>query len=477
MTVREMVRVVRRRWWALVGCVVLGLVIAGIAGALAPPQYTSSARVLVATPDVDQGSLVPPGGIGASQRAVNYANLVTGTAIPQKVIQDLGLTEPVEQLLKQVEVDVIAGTTIIEITATDSNPSRAQHIAQAFADELSAAVPKIESEAGAAQTPASVTVTDPAPFPDQPAPRGLASTLALGFVAGLVVGAALLWLLEYLDNSVRRRRDLERLTGAPVLGTVGATKGAGPHLAGPRDDRAEAYRVVRTALQFADVPNQVPVFAVAGVHAGDGASTTAANLALAMARAGQRVLVVDADLHRPRLAQLFGLPAGQPGLAEVLTGAAAVDRAIQRWSGSTLDVLGSGSVPEDPTEQVQSRAMDELLTALRSRYDVIVLDTPPAVELSDAALLGAAADGVILVARYGRTTDEDVTAAVERLSVVHARLVGSVLTSVPRPNRVPDASYRSQPPALPTRAPAEPTTDGGRTAGATEPRSGSPVDR
>jgi receptor protein-tyrosine kinase len=474
-----MLRVIRRRWWALAGCVLLGLVISGIAGVLAQPQYISTSRILVATPDIDQGSLVPPGGISTSQRAVNYANLVTGTAIPQRVIHDLGLTEPVEQLLMQVKVDVIGGTTIIEITATDPDASRAQHIAQAFADELVAAVPNVEAAAGVSQSPVKVTVTDPAPFPDQPEPRGLGSTLALGFVAGLVVGAALLWLLEYLDTSVRRRRDLEGLTGAPVLGTVGASKGAGSGpLVGPHDDRAEAYRALRTALQFADVPNQAPVFAVVGVRAGVGASTTAANLAVAMSRAGQRVLLVDADLHQPCLAALLGLPAGHPGLTEMLTGSAGADAAVQRWPGAPLDVLTSGAIPDDPTEKVQSRAMDELLEALRSRYDVIVLDTPPALELSDAALLGAAADGVILVARYGGTTDEDVAAAVERLSVVHARLLGSVLTSVPPPNGVPDASYRSQPQGPAARPSAGQTPDGGLTAGPAESRpAGSPVDR
>ncbi len=430
MTVRDIALLVRRLWWVLVGCVLLGLIAAGSIVALSTPQYLATARLLVATPNIDQGALVPPGGISTTQRAVNYANMVTGTTIPQQVIDELHLTDTVQQLLQHTTAIVLPNTTIVEIGFSNPDPHRAQQVAQALAVDLVQTAPKVETTAGSND---AITLTDPADLPLQPESGGAAAKLALGGLAGLVVGAAILWFREFLDTSIRRPEDLAAVAGAPVLGVVGRS-GTGRRTipVPPSAPAAESFRTIRTALQFVETEASAPVFAVTGMTAGVGTSMIATNLAAAQARADHRVLLIDADLRRPAIAGLLGLDAKHPGLCEVLTGSTTVSQAVQRHPTAGLDVLTSGALPEDPTERLQSKAMDELLAKARGQYDVVVLDCPPVLAVNDAALLGAISDGVVLVVRWGGSRDATVTAARNRLGAVRARLLGSVVTDAPK---------------------------------------------
>jgi receptor protein-tyrosine kinase len=445
--IRDILSVVRRRWWVLVLCVVIGGIAGGAAAMLAKPAYTSNARILVATPHIDQGAQVPPGGITTQQRTVNYAALVTGSTITQKVIDELHLTEPMSVLLLHTHVSVISGTTIIQISVDDPEAAQAQRIAHAFATALVAAVPTVDRASGEANSVATVTLTDDANLPPLPATTSRSSNIALGIVAGLVVGALLIWLMEYLDRRLRDPRKLAELSGGPVLGVVyGDPAQTGDRLItsvpanGPY---AESYRTLRTALQFVDIDGTAPIFTMVGARAGTGTTTAAANIAASMAQAGQRTLLVDADLHRSHLAELLGLPAGAPGLSEVLAGTAEAPQVTQRWAAGEVDVIAAGSPPRLPTEQVQSSAMDELLAKVRDSYDVVIVDSPPLGDVTDGALLAAATDGAILVARYGFTTDDDVAVVVSRLSMVRSGPLGSVMVDTPRSVRLARAGRGS----------------------------------
>jgi capsular exopolysaccharide synthesis family protein len=257
----------------------------------------------------------------------------------------------------------------------------------------------------------------------------VSSSLALGVLAGAVVGAALIWLLEFLDTRIRRPERLRDIANAPVLGTITADPQDSPEalVAAGRTTAADGYRTLRTALQFVEVDATAPVFVITGAQIDPGTAAVAVNTAAAMAEAGQRVLLIDADLHTPSLSDLLGRPAGQPGLTEVLAGSAAVGDATQRWTDGNLDLIVAGTPTTSPTEQIQSKAMDALLSKLRGQYDVVILAAPPLDAVTDAALLAAAADGAVLVARDGKTTADQVKRAVQRLDMVRARMLGSVL--------------------------------------------------
>lgn len=429
MIVRDILSAVRRRWWVLLGCVVIGLAAAGASAALSSNTYSSVSRLLVATPNIDTGAYLPPGNLTPQEAAANFATLATGTKIPQKVIDQLHLTYTIPELQLKTHVSVI-GTSVIQITVDDPAAATAQQIAQAYANDLVDDAPAVVAQSGQSSSKVSITITDPANLPAVPVPTsGPTATIGLGLLAGLVVGAALIWLLELLDNRIRRPEKLRDAADTSVLGTIAdrSTAGSPTLVTDPHSAAAEGYRVVRTALQFVDVTSATPVFVVSGATAGVGTPAVSANLAATFAQAGHRTLLIEADLHQPAVSALLGLPAGHPGLAEVLAGAASASDAVQRWDAGGTDVIAAGTASATPTELVQSAAMDSLLATLRDQYQVIVVDAPALATATDGALLATAGDGAVIVARYNSTTTEQVKRAVQRLGMVRAHVLGAVL--------------------------------------------------
>ena len=204
----------------------------------------------------------------------------------------------------------------------------------------------------------------------------------------------------------------------------------------------EAFNRLRINLQHVDQDHAPRSLVVTSAEAGEGRTTIACGLAVAMAQAGSKVLLLDADLRRPRIAEYLGLEAG-PGLAAVLRREAELDQAVVRWKACQLDVLPSGNSPSNPGELLASPAMRDLMTELRRHYDAIVIDTPPSLPVADAAILASDADGVLLVVRCGHTDRDLVAAAVKNQRQVNAHVTGTVLNFVPS-TATGRAGYKSQ---------------------------------
>jgi len=190
--------------------------------------------------------------------------------------------------------------------------------------------------------------------------------------------------------------------------------------------RAEAMRQLRTNLQFVNVDRPLRSLVVSSALSGEGKSTTVCNLGIAFAEAGKRVIIVDADLRRPSVAEYFGLE-GAVGLTDVLAGRANVRDVVQPWGSSGLWILPSGYVPPNPSELLGSGNMADLLTALGSGFDIILIDTPPLLPVTDAAVMSTIADGCLLVSRHAKTTTSQAGLAAEALAAVSAKLHGCVL--------------------------------------------------
>jgi capsular exopolysaccharide synthesis family protein len=193
----------------------------------------------------------------------------------------------------------------------------------------------------------------------------------------------------------------------------------------------EAFRVLRTNLQFVNVDSPSKVFVVTSSLPEEGKTTTSCNLAVALAQAGQRVLLLEGDLRRPKISEHLNVEEAV-GLTTVLVGRIGLADAVQPSGVPGLDVLPSGATPPNPSELLQSNAMHDVMDRLRKDYDVIVVDAPPLLPVTDAALLTAQSDGALLVIRHGKTTKDQVQHAAERLEAVDGRLVGAVLNMVPR---------------------------------------------
>jgi capsular exopolysaccharide synthesis family protein len=351
---------------------------------------------------------------------------------------------------------------LIDVGVTDPNARQATAIVNGVSAAFVRLVDELERPVTAgAVPPVTVRVVRPASVPQQPSSPQLPVMLALGLLGGLVLGAGAALARHLLDTTVKSAEQLGELAKAPNLTTVGydgAVRKRPLTVHEPSDaPRAEAFRRLRTNLRFVDVDNHHKVVVVTSPLPADGKTTTTLNLAIALASSGQKVLVVEADLRRPGAAKLLGL-ASTVGLTSVLSYGVGLEQAIQPWTGG-VDLLASGPLPPNPAELLSSRHMAALLAEVRPWYDTVLIDTPPLLPVTDAAAVAPAADGVLLVTRFRRTTRDQVAAAVAAISAVSVPLLGTVFNMVPRRGARAYARYHAYYASRPSGDPAPtPTT-------------------
>lgn len=327
-------------------------------------------------------------------------------------------------------------TVLIDISATDGDPQRAADIANAVATSFQDAVqntleqPAVED----AVSPVRITVTEPAEVPTTPTSPNVRLLIVLGGIIGLALGVAAAMLRTVLDNRIHTLHDIEALTERPVLGGIAYDPEASKRPlivhADPRSPRAESFRSLRTNLQFLNLDAGPRIFVVSSAGPGEGKSTTTANLAIALAETGARVALVDGDLRLPRVADYMGIEGGA-GLTDVLIGRMDVADALQKWGTSDLYILPSGQVPPNPSEMLGSAAMDQVLTSLGEYFDYVLIDAPPLLLVTDAAVVGSKTRGVILAAASGKTKKQELSGAVRALETAGVALLGIVVTMLP----------------------------------------------
>lgn len=298
-----------------------------------------------------------------------------------------------------------------------------------------------------------VEIVNLAPLPTGPVDSGRGWKIGLGLVLGLMLGVGGAFAREAANTSIRRRGEIRKVLHLPDLATipqVGGHSRLGGRIRLPQRKRpaarllpggddlplvtaaevassgAEAYRTLRTNLLFSRVGERFRSVVVTSAGAGEGKSTIAANLAVAFAKQGKRVLLVDCDLRRPRLHEFFQMDR-EPGLTHLLSGTEPVAEVVRRTPVEGLFVVTCGTPPENPAEMLGSGAMRGLLEHAESRFDLVVLDTPPVLAASDSSVLGTLVDGVVLVVRAGHTAREAARDALRQLSAVGANVVGAVL--------------------------------------------------
>jgi capsular exopolysaccharide synthesis family protein len=274
----------------------------------------------------------------------------------------------------------------------------------------------------------NISVVDRAEAPTRPFKPSLPRNVALGLLAGLLLGIAAAFLREHFDDSVRHPEQLENMFGLSVLGTVPMLKGQPPIQASEdlRSAFAESYRSIRTALQFSTDAGVPRLLLITSATPGEGKTTTALLLARNFAQLGERVLLVDADLRNPSVHKLMNL-AAEEGLSNYLSGASSLDAVIQS-ADEHLSVIRSGPLPPNPAELLASPRMRSLLQAASERFDQVIIDGPPVMGLADAAILAHLADGTLLMVAAGRTRRGVLRGALKRLFAARAKVLGGVLT-------------------------------------------------
>lgn len=436
MELRDYLRILHRNW-----ILILALTILGGAGAygyslLQTPTYEANTQLYVSVRSDSSGvSELAQGTTFARQAVVSFVDVVDSALVLDRVIDDLNLDTTAQQLARSIEASSPTNSVLISIRVSDANAERAANIANSVGTNFAnVVVNQLEKPDGAAASLVKVETIEPALVPVTPAAPHTPLNVILGVIIGLALGLGIAILRSVLDTRIHSLHDIEAATEAPVLGGIALDPDAKKRPlivhADPRNPRAESFRSLRTNLQFIDVDDSSRSFVVSSAGPGEGKSTTTANLAIALAETGARVALVDGDLRLPRVADYMGIEGGV-GLTDVLIGRAELVDVLQQWGTGRLFVLPSGRTPPNPSELLGSQAMQRTLAELEGAFDYVLVDAPPLLLVTDAAVVSRFTSGVLMVAASGATKKPQLTAAVEKLNAIGSRLFGVIVTMLP----------------------------------------------
>jgi capsular exopolysaccharide synthesis family protein len=481
-TLRSYAQLVRKRKWWVIGFALVGLAVSLAISFTESKEYTASAQVLVQSSS--QASA-----LGSTQQPVTTTDvqtmlqLVTSAPVTKVVQEKLGHAP-------SVAAAEVAQTNVISITAVAATPAEAATVANAYAKafvnyqqtvainnltqaeaqlrgqikSITKQIKQLRATSGTAseqsalvnqeavlneqltqmqvnssgETSGLVLVTPAQPPAGPSSPKPTEDGL-LGLVAGLILGLAAAFIRESVDDAVATKETAEEFGGATVLAAVPMVsswkkrdKPLVVSLARPMSPAAEAYRSLRTSLQFARQERDLHTILVTSPAAAEGKTSTLSNLGAMFAQAGQRVVLVSCDLRKPRLGQFFGIDE-KAGLTTAILGEQPVEELVQAVPGDdNLWLLGAGELPPNPAELLNGRRIQEVFAALRELFDLVLIDSPPVLPVTDSVLLAKDADATLLIVAAGQTSRGDLQRAAEKLAQVNARVVGMVLNETTR---------------------------------------------
>jgi succinoglycan biosynthesis transport protein ExoP len=432
---RDYLQILRRRWLSalIVGLVVL-LAVTVVTLSMTN-KYTATTRLFFAVQGTESVSDLAQGSTFAEKQMTSYAQVATSPLVLDSVIHKLSLETNSTELARTVSATVPTDTVIIEIAATSPDPALAASIANAIGVELARVAGTLAPPQSSGSRAVKATTLARAEVPEDPSSPKILRNLIIGLVLGLVLGASVALLRHVLDTKVRSEAEVRALTDSTVLGVVSYADEMPKHPVILRDDpssaSSEAVRRLRTNLQFIDVASRPRSIVVTSSIPGEGKSTIVLNLAVSLADTGARVLLVDADLRRPSIAEYAGIE-GAVGLTTVLIGRANVADVIQPWGDGPLDVLPAGPIPPNPSELLGSVAMVTLLEQLTAAYDMVLLDSPPILPVTDAAVLSNLAGGALVIVGTDRIHRAQLLDTLESLNTAGAHIFGVVINKVSR---------------------------------------------
>jgi polysaccharide biosynthesis transport protein len=476
---RDYLGILGRRKQLIAVVTLLIAVPAVVLALLKTPEYAGQAELLL-QPRTSETLFDPNSGVRAdpARQVQNEIRILSSAPVREAVRQQLGSAP-------KVSATAIGSTDLIRVTARSTDPQRAATLANTYAtsyidyrrkqavDDVLAASQQVQAKIAEIQRQIDSTsagaqrdelvesqsvfrqkldqlqvdgalkqggaqLVTPAAVPTSPVEPRPMRTGVIALLVGLVLGVGLAFLREFLDDSVKTKDDFERVAqGVPVLGlipVVSSWRGKEtPYLVSiddPTSPAAEAYRTLRTSVQFIGLDQPMRTLQVTSPNPQEGKTTTLANLAVALARSGSTVAIVCCDLRRPRVHEFFGLQ-NEVGFTSVLLGKVGLAGAMQEVPDQArLSLLASGPLPPNPSELLSSKRTVEVLGSLQAEYDIVLIDAPPVLPVTDALVLSGRVDATLLVAVAGATTRKEAARAVELLRQVDAPLVGAVLNGV-----------------------------------------------
>lgn len=446
---RDLLAMLLRRWWLIVLCALLaGGTAYGYTRYFMTPVYVASNMLFLGKED----TRIPMDLITVevnNQLIVDYRELLRTKMVSREVIAQLDLDVPESIIRRGVGVNVISNSRMFSISFTSPDPQFATEVVNKLAEVLVVKAKEIIQVN-------NVVVIDRAEVPTSPVGPDARRNTMLAALVGLMAAVGIIFLLEFLDRTFKKPEDMERRLGVAVLGEVPEFEGeprvskrkrqqqlkkvvqpevrtlsrnliAHSH---PKSAAAEAYRSLRTNLHYISVDKPLRSMVITSPSISDGKSTTAANIAISLAQSGLRVLLVDGDLRKPKLHRYFALK-NASGLTSLLADDASLEAVVQTVPEiPNLEVITSGPIPPNPVEILISDRLRQVLEQLAATYDFMVIDSPPAAQVTDSAILSKLTDGALLVVSAGETGIEATIRAMKALNTVQANVLGTLLVKV-----------------------------------------------
>ena len=438
MELKDLYRLVIYNLGLVLSCVAVLCSVSAVVTIIQTPQYESKMQLFVSTPAsaLDITSLVQ-GSSFTQQRVISYAQIIDGEDTLLPVIEALDLPYSPQELAKKITASAPLQTVLINVSVRDSSPYRASQIANALGRQFSITVQQLEAQIN--ESTIAVSVVKPAvPILIPVSPKKTLNFL-FAIVAGFGIGVLLSIVRAFFDNTVKNEEHLDStVLLAAVNFDVEADKKPLTSDLSRYSARAESFRTLRTNIQSLGKAQKLQVFSFTSCLPEEGKTTSSMNLAISLAQAGFKTLLVEADLRRPSVGKYIGKDrAGTIGFSEIMQSTSSLQvsslakKAIFEWGDFNLSFIMAGAIPSNPAELLNSTKLEELIQILRRKFDIVIIDTPPILPVTDAAIIASKVDGVVLIVRGGKTRVNQFRGACETLRLVNANIVGTVINMIP----------------------------------------------
>lgn len=436
----------RRRWYVVLLAVTVGAVGAFALSYLVPPSYSSTTTLFFSLRSGGSASDINQGSTYTQNQMLSFAQLATSSLVLDEVMKDLGPEMTKDYLRQSMSVSTPRDTVILDIKVATTSRDLSAKIANSVATNLSEAVSTVSPGESRTQAAVVANVIEPA-FPAiyQSAPDKRKNAV-LGGLFGMVLSILAIVAAVILDTRIRSVAVLKALTDRPLLGTVeqGRAKNDGRLVVvrSPNGSAAERFRQIRAGLRFAAAGHEMKTLALTSAIPSEGKTHTALNLAVVMAESKERVLLIDADLRRPSVANTIGFE-GAAGLTTVLVGDVAFEDVVQPFGNTSLDILAAGVIPPNPAELLGSTRMRTLIEQAKLAYDVVIIDTAPVLAVADVAVIAELVDSIVWVVDSKTLHQAQFDQASETLDAIGAHVSGIILNRV-KPLRIHDVYYQEE---------------------------------
>lgn len=425
--IRELLSILRERLKLIVFITLIVTIMSAVISVFVlTPVYEAKVSVVIGKEaGVSDNSSYDLSDVTMYQKLVKtYAKVARSENVAERALDLMDIDLTTDELLEMISISPQEDTQIMDINVRSINPEEAKKIVAsitiAFIDRAEELIPN-----------GNIEILDQPKIPKKPVKPNKKLNILIAFFLGLMISVGLVFVLEYLDNSIKTKEEVEKYIDLPVVGIIPERVGEQGEKEflevkiEPKSVSAEAFRTLRTNIQYSFIDKEVKTIMITSSGISEGKSSISANFTLTLVNSNKKVLVIDCDMRKPSIHRKMKI-SNSKGLSDFLTGKVAFEEAVQEVE-TNLYVMTSGLVPPNPSEMLSSNKMREFLVSMKNEFDYIIIDTPPIIAVTDAQVLASTVDGVILVVASNQADKDAVVRAKELLVMANANILGVVL--------------------------------------------------